>query len=245
MIKTDILVIGDGCMDAYTYCDTNRLAPEAPCPVLDVSHVDEAPGMAMNVYENVNSFTSSVDYRTNENWTDVIKNRYVHTKSNHHFCRIDTGVIEETVDLDELNLDRYQTVIVSDYDKGFLTSNDIEYICTHHPQVFLDTKKVLGEWAFNAKFIKINEYEYERSKSYVDSLGKGQVIKTLGGQGCEFDGKIFPVDKVEVLDVSGAGDTFMAALAHKYTRMCDIVKAINFANYCAAQVVQMRGTSTL
>ena len=245
MIKTDILVIGDGCMDAYTYCDTNRLAPEAPCPVLDVSHVDEAPGMAMNVYENVNSFTSSVDYVTNENWTDIVKNRYVHTKSNHHFCRIDTGVIEETVDLDGLHLDRYQTVIVSDYDKGFLTPNDIEYICTHHPQVFLDTKKVLGEWAFNAKFIKINEYEYERSKSYVDSLGKGQVIKTLGGQGCEFDGKIYPVDKVEVLDVSGAGDTFMAAMAHKYTRINDIQKAINFANYCAAQVVQMRGTSTL
>ena len=245
MIKTDILVIGDGCMDAYTYCDTNRLAPEAPCPVLDVSHVDEAPGMAMNVYENVNSFTTSVDYRTNENWTEIIKNRYVHTKSNHHFCRIDTGVIEETVDLDGLHLDRYQTVIVSDYDKGFLTPNDIEYICTHHPQVFLDTKKVLGEWAFNAKFIKINEHEYERSKSYVDSLGKGQVIKTLGGQGCEFDGKIYPVDKVEVLDVSGAGDTFMAAMAHKYTRINDIQKAINFANYCASQVVQMRGTSTL
>ena len=43
----------------------------------------------------------------------------------------------------------------------------------------------------------------------MDTLGKGQVIKTLGGQGCEFDGKIYPVDKVEVLDVS-VGDTFMA-----------------------------------
>ena len=79
----------------------------------------------------------------------------------------------------------------------------------------------------------------------MDTLGRGQVIKTLGGQGCEFDGKIFPVDKVDVLDVSGAGDTFMAAMAHKYTRMSDIEKAINFANYCASQVVQMRGTSTL
>jgi len=245
VIKSDILVIGDGCMDAYTYCDTNRLAPEAPCPVLDVSHVDEAPGMAMNVYENVNSFTTSVDYVTNENWVDVIKNRYVHTKSNHHFCRIDTGVIEETINREELDLDRFQTVIVSDYDKGFLTTHDIEYICTNHPQVFLDTKKVLAEWAFNAKYIKINEYEYQRSKSYVDSLGKKQVIKTLGGQGCEFNGKIYPVDKVDVLDVSGAGDTFMAALAHKFTRINDIEKAINFANYCASQVVQMRGTSTL
>ena len=245
MIKSDILVVGDGCMDAYTYCNTNRLAPEAPCPVLDVSHVHKAPGMAMNVYENVNSFTTSAEFVTNENWADIIKNRYVHTKTNHHFCRIDSGVIEETVNREELDLDRFQTVIISDYDKGFLTPDDIEYICTNHPQVFLDTKKVLDTWSFNAKFIKINEYEYERSKSYVDTLGKGQVIKTLGGQGCEFNGKIYPVDKVEVLDVSGAGDTFMAALAHKYTRMNDIIKAINFANYCASQVVQMRGTSVL
>jgi D-beta-D-heptose 7-phosphate kinase/D-beta-D-heptose 1-phosphate adenosyltransferase len=67
----------------------------------------------------------------------------------------------------------------------------------------------------------------------------------MGGDGCEFNGKIYPVDKVEVLDVSGAGDTFIAALAHKFTRESDIDKAINFANYCASQVVQMRGTTTL
>ena len=73
----------------------------------------------------------------------------------------------------------------------------------------------------------------------------GKVIKTMGGQGCEYRGKIYPVDKVDVLDVSGAGDTFIAALAHKYTRIVDIEKAINFANYCASQVVQMRGTTTL
>ena len=41
MIKSDILVVGDGCMDAYTYCNTNRFTPEAPCPVLDVSHVHD------------------------------------------------------------------------------------------------------------------------------------------------------------------------------------------------------------
>ena len=205
----------------------------------------------MNVYENVVSFNTSCHYVTNENWAEVIKNRYVHTNSNQHFVRIDSGFIDQRVDLDLLELDNYRTVIVSDYDKGFLHHDDIEYICTNHPQVFLDTKKVLGTWSFNAKFIKINEHEYERSNSYVDSLarlyslGSGQVIKTLGGRGCEFNGKIYPVDKVEVLDVSGAGDTFIAALAHRYTTINDIDKSINFANYCASQVVQMRGTTTL
>ena len=63
----------------------------------------------------------------------------------------------------------------------------------------------------------------------MDTLGRGQVIKTLGGQGCEFNGTIYPVDKVDVLDVSGAGDTFITVPTHKYTRMSDITKAINFA----------------
>ena len=68
----------------------------------------------------------------------------------------------------------------------------------------------------------------------------------MGGQGCVFRGKIYPVDKVEVLDVSGAGDTFIASLAHRvHNDESDIDKAINFANYCASQVVQMRGTTTL
>lgn len=243
----DILVIGDGCMDSYTYCDTHRLAPEAPVPVLDVDRVEEMPGMAMNVYENVCSFTTSCGWVANDNWVDVVKNRYVHTHSSQHFIRIDTGSIDQRVDLDtlELELDRYQTIIISDYDKGFLHTDDIKFICNNHPQVFLDTKKVLGTWAFNAKYIKINQHEYERSRPYLDGIGKRQLIKTMGGDGCEFNGKVYPVDKVEVLDVSGAGDTFIAALAHKFTRESDIDKAINFANYCASQVVQMRGTTTL
>jgi len=156
-------------MDSYTYCDTHRLAPEAPVPVLDVVSVEEMPGMAMNVYENVCSFNTSCHYVTNENWAEVIKNRYVHTKSNQHFVRIDDGSIDERIDLNSLDLDKYQTVIISDYDKGFLHRDDIEYICTNHPQVFLDTKKVLDTWSFNAKFIKINQHEYEKSQNYVDS----------------------------------------------------------------------------
>ena len=241
----DILVIGDGCMDTYTYCDTNRLAPEAPVPVLDVRRVFEMPGMAMNVYENVMRVNTSAEFVTNSNWDEVVKNRYVHTKSNQHFFRIDQGEITERIDLDSLPLDQYKTIIVSDYDKGFLTKDDIEYICTYHPQVFLDTKKQLGDWAFNAKFIKINQYEYERSKRYVDVSDPKQVITTLGGDGCVYDGVVYPVDKVEVLDVSGAGDTFMASLAHSYTKYGKIKKAIKYANKCAAQVVQKRGTSTI
>ena len=37
----------------------------------------------------------------------------------------------------------YDAIIVSDYDKGFLTEDDINFISNSHPLTFLDTKKKL------------------------------------------------------------------------------------------------------
>ena len=65
-----ILIIGDSCTDRYTYCDVKRLSPEKPVPVLEVDHVDEMSGMAMNVYRNVCNMMPKrhVDVVTNDNW---------------------------------------------------------------------------------------------------------------------------------------------------------------------------------
>ena len=67
----------------------------------------------------------------------------------------------------------------------------------------------------------------------------------MGGDGCEYKGKRYPVNKVEVKDVSGAGDTFMAALAVHYTDTEEIESSIKFANECASTVVRKKGTSVL
>ena len=57
--------------------------------------------------------------------------------------------------------------------------------------------------------------------------------------------KIYPVKSVEIKDVSGAGDTFIAGLAVKYLQTQDMDQAITFANDCATNVVQRRGVNTL
>ena len=72
-----------------------------------------------------------------------------------------------------------------------------------------------------------------------------KIIHTMGDRGCEFDGVKYPVDAVEVKDSSGAGDTFMAALAMKYFMTGDIVESIGFANKCASEIVKHRGVTTL
>lgn len=240
-----VLIIGDSCKDIYTYCDVKRLSPEKPVPVLEMDHVEEAPGMAMNVYRNVCSMMpkKKVDVITNDNWETITKNRFVDEKSNHMFLRVDTPQSVERIDVLRISLKEYQHVIISDYDKGFIHWDDIDYICANHSSVFLDTKKELDYWARDAKFIKINNYEAERSDHFV-RVFEDKVIQTLGGDGVMFDGEMYPVkDKVETLDVSGAGDTFLAALVVRYSQDKNIISAIKYANRQASKVVSKRGTS--
>lgn len=40
-----VLVIGETCRDLFVYCDSNRLCPEAPVPVLNIVDQRENPGM--------------------------------------------------------------------------------------------------------------------------------------------------------------------------------------------------------
>ena len=67
----------------------------------------------------------------------------------------------------------------------------------------------------------------------------------MGSDGCEYMGVNYSVDKVEVKDVSGAGDTFMAGLVIKYFETKNIEESIKFANKCASTVVRHKGVSVL
>ena len=62
---------------------------------------------------------------------------------------------------------------------------------------------------------------------------------------CKFKEKTYAVKKVDVKDMTGAGDTFLAGLVVKYVLTKDIDKSIEFANKCATQVVQKKGVVTV
>jgi rfaE bifunctional protein kinase chain/domain len=51
--KTKLLVVGDVMLDRYWFGDSDRISPEAPVPVVQVSRVDERLGGAANVARNV------------------------------------------------------------------------------------------------------------------------------------------------------------------------------------------------
>jgi sugar/nucleoside kinase (ribokinase family) len=67
----------------------------------------------------------------------------------------------------------------------------------------------------------------------------------MGGLGCEYQGKRYPTEKVEVKDLSGAGDTFMASLVVKFVETNDIIQSIKYANQCASKVVSQKGVATI
>jgi hypothetical protein len=241
---SNIVVIGESCTDVFVYCNAVRLAPDVPVPVLNIVNQTRNLGMAANVFNNIVNHIDDCKLITNSNYEKITKTRYVHSESNHSFFRVDSEDSIQRIDLSLIDYD-CEIIIISDYNKGYLHRDDIETICSNHPKVFLDTKKNLGQWASNAAYIKINDFEYQNSKRFLSDKLDKKIIHTMGSQGCEFNGVRYPVDRVEVKDSSGAGDTFMASLVLKYYKTNDIIKSIKFANKCASEIVKHRGVTTI
>lgn len=75
----------------------------------------------------------------------------------------------------------------------------------------------------------------------IKELGVNKVIITLGGRGCYFDGKIYPTNKVDVVDTTAAGDTFIGGFASEYLRTKDFIKSIDFGQKASQITVTRRG----
>ena len=90
--------------------------------------------------------------------------------------------------------------------------------------------------------ININNFEYSKSKPFIDEDAfYEKLVITLGPKGCKYKDKIYPVEKTEVIDQVGAGDTFIAALAVKFLENNQIHESIEFANLCATKAVKKKG----
>lgn len=248
MKKPKILVVGDSCMDVYVYGKCLRMCPDAPVPVMVPTETITYPGMAGNVVRNIEALGAEITTLTNKE--QIHKTRYVDSKTNHMFIRVDTGEeqIARVKDLDKINFKAFDAIVISDYCKGFLEEEDIAYIAENsdweHTTTFLDTKKIINNiFVDKINYIKINESEFAKCRGHISQKVLDKTIVTISSQGCIHDGKVYPVQKVDVKDNTGAGDTFLSGLAVKYCQTHDIIKAINYANKCATYVVQRKGTT--
>lgn len=247
-----ILIVGEFCTDIFSYGDTFRLAPEGPAPVFNPTSSKSNGGMALNVLANIEAIGASAFLITqNEN---IIKTRYVDEHTNSLLLRVDSNdkvskiskeIINSIINNTYDNI-TYDAIIISDYCKGFLSEEDIFEISINNSNVFLDTKKILGEWCKNVSFIKVNHFEYGRTIHTIKEIGiYDKMIITRSDEGCEYRNEIYPVEKVNIKDLSGAGDTFISALVCEYCNSKNAIKAIKYAQKCATIVVQKKGVCTI
>ena len=234
-----VLLIGDSCEDRYFYGDAKRLSPEAPVPILEYKRGVTSKGMVWNVRENLMSFR--VETYTSTHPEKIIKTRFIDEKSNQQILRSDEEpeITPISFEFPDEWKSTYDALVISDYDKGFITQEKLfELSNWFQGPVFIDTKKTCIPG--NA-FIKVNESEFKKITHFIPD----NMIITKGGEGTEYQGKLYPAEKVNVFDVVGAGDTFLAALTYGYLKYGRIEEAIPLANKAAAVAVSHRGTYVL
>ena len=244
MFKTKILLIGESCKDRFIYGDCTRLNPEAPTPVFIPKKEVINGGMVLNVEENLKSLGVTPTVITNNNV--CVKTRYVDENSNYILLRIDEDIDYRPLTIEDCgDIESYDVVIISDYNKGLITSELIKDISLRSKLLFIDTKKKLSDWVKDVTFIKLNKNEYLNNKEYVDNFLINKTIITMGGDGCMLGNTMVKTKNVEVRDVVGAGDTFLASVTIDFLRNgFDIFKAMEFANKCATYVVKHKGVTT-
>jgi len=239
----NVLVIGDYCIDIFKYGSCERLSPEAPVPVFDFIYENKMEGMCGNVYNNL--INLGINSKLIKNDDATTKTRFIDIKTKQHLMRLDENKNVNKLTLSQLDIEMkidYNAVIISDYDKGFVTPDNIKFIVNNFKcPIFVDSKKNdLSE--YENCIIKINEIEYKRVLKFPKNY---ELIVTLGDRGAIYKDKIIPTNKVNVFDVSGAGDTFIASLVVKYLLSNDLEKSIKFANLCSSIVVTKSGTASI
>jgi D-beta-D-heptose 7-phosphate kinase/D-beta-D-heptose 1-phosphate adenosyltransferase len=228
-----ILLIGDSCIDEYQYGTVDRISPEAPVPIFKYIRSEEKPGMVYNVKNNLENLGCHVTLLTRDPSRKI---RLIDSRTGHHITRIDRDVLSVPVDILLGELD-YDAIVISDYNKGVVTYELVEdLIKTSTCPIYTDTKKKDLK-RFEGAVVKINSLEYSLANSYPSEL-----IVTQGKDGARYKDTIYPAPFIEVTDVCGAGDTFLASLVYFHLATCNMNLAIPLANKASAVTVQKIGT---
>jgi len=232
-----VLLIGDSCIDQYVYGTCDRINPEAPVPILKYTRQERVDGMVYNVRNNLQAF--GLDVTTITQKENIFKTRYIDERYSQQILRVDTEGELKPLGYD-LPQERFNALVISDYDKGFITSRRLfELVEWFDGPIFIDSKKTV--LPVDDAFIKINNHEYDK----LQNANHDNLIITRGSKGAEYRGTLYPGEKVSTYDVCGAGDTFLSALVYFYLLYGKIETAIPYANKAASIAVSNFGTYIL
>lgn len=166
----------------------------------------------------------------------------------------------------EMLINRFEIVILSDYDKGILNKSNkiIEYLKSKKKIILVDPKSSDFKKYKGSYLIKPNRYEMEKVinkssiSSHFNNLVKKEIIKnkikyillTLGEDGMTlYDNRnkfnVQNILKPNIYDVTGAGDTVIATLACFLNMNYSLKNAVEMSNLAGNIVVSKNETATV
>jgi D-beta-D-heptose 7-phosphate kinase/D-beta-D-heptose 1-phosphate adenosyltransferase len=295
-----ILVIGDLILDRYIWGKVNRISPEAPVPVVEVSQENYLLGGAANVAHNIISLgghASIVGVAGKDRGGDIIK-RMMEEKGIHcdgvlfGSCAttVKTRVIahgqqvvrfdrEDRTQIDGKKLgailgyignviSAHDAVIISDYKKGVVSPGLMKEIMKRAKKknLFIAVDPKVGHFDYyrHVSLITPNLHEasvasgidikdekslLEAGRMLLRKLACQAVLITRGEQGMSLFRKDsvvhIPTAARNVYDVTGAGDTVIAAFTLAYAAGGTMEDAAVVANHAAGIVVGEVGTAVV
>lgn len=201
------------------------------------------------------------------NWKTIIKTRVI--ARNQQMIRIDCedNYKIEGKYLKEFFL-KYEElknicdgIVIQDYEKGLLSKENINKIIKNEKMIFVDPKFENFFFYKNVTIFKPNLREVERVlgknlkneeekisaiKYIKNKIRCKNIIMTMGEEGMmgiDENNRVFkvPSNKVEVYDVTGAGDTVISLLSLSYLSGFDIISSAIFATIGAGIEVTKLG----
>ena len=243
-----VLVLGDIIIDTYIYGTSTRISPEAPVPVVTYNREVQTIGGAGLVYENLKSLGVDVEL------VDIFDEASVKTRvicDGHYVTRIDNDYHADSKQYLDYILSRdfsdYEYVILSDYNKGTLDESlrIIEHINKFDCKIIVDPKEHATQYK-DAWLVKPNNSEFTK---FGFCQWQGNIITTNAGDNvlASIDGVEYnlPVAQVEVSDVTGAGDCFLAAFVYGFTKNYNYTQCLELAIKGSRRAVQHVGTHIL
>lgn len=296
--NTRLMVVGDLMVDRYIWGKVHRISPEAPVPVVKVTHEAIHLGGSANVVANIHALGGNVvpvgllgndkpgrdlaaaleklgvsteglvfcdDYET------IQKSRIMAQRQ--QIVRVDREVDippgpETRARLQDRMIACLKDVdvaIVSDYGKGVITGELLTRLgAQDNLMIHVDPKDQNFDFYKNVSLLTPNHGEAERMSGVsivdVESLREAarvifkrlnctRLLITRGEQGMAlFEGErmvLIPSRAREVFEVSGAGDTVIAAYSLARAAGATPEEAAIISNAAAGVVVAKLGTATL
>lgn len=294
---TKILVIGDLILDCYIWGKVNRISPEAPVPIVEVTNDTFMLGGAANVADNIVALGGKATVvgmagkdRPGDIMRELLETRGIscalfddsrpttvktrviaHNQQIVRFDKEDRGTMgskafREIAGFLEDAIAEHDAVIISDYKKGMITSEMVKTVisASRLRKKFVAVDPKVGNFqlyrhvslitpnlveASQGSGIEITDGKslLKAGKTLLSRLSCKSVLITKGEEGMS----LFEKDRVvhiptvarHVYDVTGAGDTVIAAFTLSHASGATMEEAAVISNHAAGIVVAEVGTA--